>query len=115
MSGNYFSIERDGKSWEHLNFYGESKMTSIQEIATMTYDDIRSYEHIDTLIVATMDAANKHFGEDDAQTILTLIGEDGVFIWSILITPTDTSDEFRYAFVDWQKDGKKYRYEPLGA
>ena len=44
------------------------------------------------------------------EPLVTLIDEDDVFVWSIIIGPGE-SDEIRYVLVDWKKDGKSYRYE----
>jgi hypothetical protein len=78
----------------------------------MSYDEIKAYEHIDELIVGVMDAANEYFGsKNDEGTMITLVGEDDLFIWSIIIGPGDNDDEFKYSFVDWTKDGKNYRYK----
>ena len=50
------------------------------------------------------------FTEENA--LMTAVsGEDGVFIWGILVGTGDNDDEFKYSFVDWQKDGRSYRYE----
>ena len=58
-----------------------------------------------------MDATNQCLPNKDEQTIVTLVGEDDVFIWSIVIGVEDNGDDVRYALVDWKKDGKSYRYE----
>jgi hypothetical protein len=58
-----------------------------------------------------MDATNNAINKSDDQTIVTLIGEDGVFIWSVIMGPGE-NDMVRYSLVDWKKDGKNYRYTP---
>ena len=73
----------------------------------MTYEEMKSQEDLDNFVIAVMDATD---GDSD-HAIITLVGDDDVFVWSIIIGVID--DEIRYNLVDWQKDGKKYRYEPL--
>lgn len=111
MTKNYFSIERNGKCIEHLFVHREDGTIAFEDVMNMSYEQIKSYDFIDYFVVAIMDATNRYFSEDDDQTAVTLVGEDGVFIWGLLIGPGDEDDEFKYCFIDWLKDGKKYRYE----
>jgi hypothetical protein len=108
---NYFAIERDGKCIEHLVIRRDDDTVAFEDVMQMSYEELKAYEYIDAFIAAIMDAANSYFNEGDAQTAITLVGEDGVFIWGLLIGPGDEEDEFKYCFIDWLKDGKKYRYE----
>lgn len=111
MTGNYFVIERSGKYIERLHFLKDGSEAIFEEVENMSYDEIKQYEHIESFVVAIMDATNQYFNEDDADTLITLVGENDVFIWSILIGSEGDNDRIRYAFVDWLKDGRKYRYE----
>jgi hypothetical protein len=72
-----------------------------------TYDEMKTSEDLEEFVVAVMDAAN---GDSGNNTIINLIGEDGVFIWGIIMGP-DEDDGVRYVLVDWKKEGKSYRYE----
>lgn len=108
---NYFAIERNGKCIDHVCITHDDGTIAFQGVMTMSYDEIKVYPDIHELINAFMDAANECFQCNDEQTLITLVGNDDVFIWGILIGPSDNDDELRYAFIDWQKDGKKYRYE----
>lgn len=111
MSKNYFAIERNGQCWNPVilkSRNGDSDFTSFLEMA---YDEMKSSEHLDKFIVAAMEATNEASGTGDDQTVVTLVGEDGVFIWGILMGPGENGD-IRYNLVDWKKDGKNYRYEP---
>jgi hypothetical protein len=56
-----------------------------------------------------MDVADSMMDDVNTDVILTLVGEDDIFIWSIIAGYVD--DEIRYVLVDWKKDGKNYRYE----
>ena len=109
MVKNYFTVERSGKVIDSVVINDKDGNLAFEDVMNMSYDELRSYEDIDMFITCVMDMTNEYFNESDDQTIVTLIGEDGVFIWSIMIGPGE-EDDFRYAFVDWYKDGHKYRY-----
>lgn len=111
MTNNYFTIERSGKCIERLLIKQDEVNAAFKDIMDMSYDEIKSYKDIDVLVNSLMDATNERFDGADEQTVVTLIGPDDVFIWSIIMGPGDVSDELKYAFVDWKKDGKSYRYE----
>ena len=111
MLKNYFAIERDSKCIDHLLIRRDDGVVAFEDVMSMSYDELKAYEGIDVFIAAIMDATNEHFNEDDNQTVVTLVGADDVFIWGLLIGPGDEEDEFKYCFIDWLKDGKKYRYE----
>lgn len=113
MTNNYFTIERAGKYVEKVCVKDENGSIAFEDIMSMSYNEMKSYKEIDYFITAIMGAANTYFEESDEQTIVTLVGEDGVFIWGILIGPGDNSEELKYAFIDWKKDGKSYRYENI--
>ena len=111
MSNNYLVIEREGKYVDHVSLHRNDGTPEFENVMNMSYEDIKSYEDVEAFIVAIMDATNKHFDENDKQTIVNLVGEDDVFIWGIMIGPCDSDgDQLKYAFVDWKKDGKSYRY-----
>lgn len=110
MTKNYFSIERNGSCIDYVTVKDKYGATVFENVMNMSYDEMKSYSDIEFFVVCIMDAANAYFGSHDDQTIVTLIGEDDVFIWSIIIG-SDGDDQMRYTFVDWTKGGKKYRYE----
>lgn len=110
---NYFVVERNGQCLEDVCIKDENNnIMFLEDIMHMSYDEIKSYKQIDEFVMCVMDATNTYFNEDDEQTIITLIGEDNMFIWSILIGPGDNTGELIYALCDWKKDGKVYRYLP---
>lgn len=112
MTQNYFSVERAGQCVDHVCIQLNDGTVAFEDVMNMSYDEIKNYSNIDEFVAVVMDVANEHFGSaDDEHTIITLVGEDDVFVWGILIGPGDADDEIRYAFVDWTKDGKSYRYE----
>ena len=110
MSKNYFAIERNGKCINNVVIRQADSSIAFEDIMNMSYDEIKAYDNIEELVVCIMDVSNNTFGGNDEQTIVTLVGEDDVFIWSVIVGP-DVDDQIRYAFVDWKKDGKNYRYE----
>ena len=111
MTKNYFAIERHNKGAERLTMHKDDGTIAFEDVMNMSYDEIKQYENIDSFIVAVMDAANQYFNTNDEDTLITLVGDDDVFIWSILIGCEGDSEDIRYAFIDWLKEGRKYRYE----
>lgn len=111
MNKNCFSVERNGKCIVPVLLKRDDGTTAFEDVTNMSYNEIKEYKDIDVLVAAFMDATNEYFQESDDLTAITLIGEDGVFIWGILVGPGDNDDEFKYSFVNWQKDGRSYRYE----
>ena len=111
MNNTYFSVERAGKNIDHVLIRHEDGSVAFEDVMGMSYEELKVYNHIDEFVTCVIDATNKHFNDSDDQTIVTLIGEDDIFIWSVLIGPGDSADELKYAFIDWTKDGKSYRYE----
>ena len=107
---NYFSIEREGQQVDHVMLMDESGDPAFAEVLDMTLEDLKDYDKLEDMVVAFMDASNECFEGEDDQTIITLIGEDDVFIWSLLIGPGETEDDVAYQFVNWKSDGKIYKY-----
>lgn len=109
---NYFSIERNGQAWSPVLLADDNGEFAFKDFLYMTYDEMKSDDQLEDFVVAAMEAANrKANSEDDDQTIVTLIGEDDIFIWSIIMGPGE-NDMIRYSLVDWKKDGNNYRYVP---
>jgi hypothetical protein len=107
MNKNYFAIECNQQYWEHVVLKDQDGNVKFEDYLNKTYDEMKSSEDLGEFVVAVMDAAN---GDTSNNTIITLIGEDGVFIWGIIMGP-DEEDGVRYVLIDWKKDGKSYRYE----
>lgn len=106
---SYFAIERNGNTWDHVTIRGLDGNTVFTNYLDLNYDEMKSQNDLEGFIIAVMEATNAKTETDDEQTIVTLIGDDDIFIWSIIMGPED--DTVRYAFVDWKKDGHNYRYE----
>lgn len=108
---NYFAIERNGQCWTNVLLADSNGDPTFDEFLDMTYDEMKSSDRLPDFVVSVMDATNSAVDKSDDQTIVTLIGEDGVFIWSVIMGPGE-NDIVRYSLVDWKKDGKNYRYTP---
>ena len=114
----HFTIERNGRCWESADKLA-SRVNMIQsrvdELKNSTYDEMKSKHWIEGFISAIMEEADELSGTSGDQTIVTLVDEDGLFVWSIIIAGTENYEaswEVNYAFVDWKKGGKSYRYAP---
>ena len=107
---SYFAIERNGEYVDHVVITNENDSSiGFDEYLNMTYDEMKSSENLDDFVIANMEAADARFSVEDDQTIVTLVGDDDVFIWSIIMG--SENDEIRYVLVDWKKDGHQYKYE----
>lgn len=111
MTKNYFSIERADKHYDNVTFRDENGDLAFEMLMNMSYDEMKTYDDLETFVVCAMDAGNELFGTNDDQTIITLIGEDDVFIWSVIVGEGDNEGDIKYVLVNWKKDGKSYRYE----
>ena len=109
MSKNYFAIERNGQCHTPVILADQNGDIAHEEFLEMNYEEMKSNEALKDFVVAAMEAADRVCGADDDQTIVTLVGGDDVFIWSIIMGYEN--DDIRYCLVDWKKDGCQYRYE----
>lgn len=107
---SYFAIERNGNTWDHITIKERNGDIVFTNYLDMSYDEMKSQDDLGDFVVAVMEATNVKVESNDDQTIVTLIGDDDIFIWSIIMCPGEDG-EIQYALVDWKKDGKNYRYE----
>ena len=105
---NYFAIERNQKCIDHVFLKDKDDNMVFGDYLNLTYDEMSTRQDLEEFVVAMFDAANAD--GDNAQMLVTLVGEDDVFIWGIMIGLVE--EELRYVLIDWKKDGKSYRYEP---
>ena len=108
---SYFSVERGNRCWDHVFVMPTKFDDSFKNYASMTYDEMKSQDDLEYFVIAWMETVNSVTNESDDLTIVNLIGDDDVFIWGIIIGPGVDYDELKYVLIDWQQDGKKYRYE----
>lgn len=111
MTNNYFAIEREGRHIEHMRLMDEHGNIIFEDVMNMSYDEIVAYDKVDIFVECVMNATNEYFSSNDEHTIITLVGEDDVFVWGILIGPEGTDDKLVYKFVNWKRDGRSYRYK----
>ena len=105
MSKNYFSVERNGQCLDKIVFRLEEEVM-FKDLMDMSYEEMKSYPAIEEFVVAVVESTNDIGG---TQVIVNLIGPDDVFIWGIIIGIY--KDDYNFVFVNWKKDGKKYRYQ----
>ena len=108
MSKNYFAIERNEQCWAPVILADRNGNHAYEEFLNMSYDEMKNSALLEDFVVAAMEAADRNCGVDDDQTIVTLVGNDDVFIWSIIMGYNN--DDIRYCLVDWKKDGHSYKY-----
>ena len=109
MSKNYFAIERNGECKTPVILADRNGNPVFEEFLDMSYEEMKTNAMLEDFIVAAMEAADIVCGIEDDQTIVTLVGSDDVFIWSIIMGYEN--DNIRYCLLDWKKDGYSYRYE----
>ena len=112
MTKNYFAIERNQQALDHVLIRDNEGNILFEDLMNMSYEEMKNYEDLDAFVMCLMDATNNHFGESDEQTCVILVGEDDVFIWGFIMGPGKEDGDVSYVLVDWQKDGKKFRYQP---
>ena len=105
---NTLAVECKGACLENVVLTNIDGGIRFNEFWNMSYEEMKSNDALSDFVDSLFDAADKEFDNAD-QVMATLIGEDGNFIWSIIISADD--DTLRYCLVDWKKDGKNYRYE----
>lgn len=110
MTKNYFAIERKGCCFEHMCITNNLGYLMFEDLMNMSYDEMKSYDKLEEFVASAMKISDELFESNDAETVITLVGEDDVFIWGIIIGPED-NESLRYVLVDWTKDGRSYRYE----
>lgn len=103
---NTFSIER-GDNVVHNVFFGD-KNYKMPNVADMSFDELVTYNGLPDLVDAMLDATDTAFGPGPEDVFITLIDENGYFIWSINIEQCDS--EFSYQLIDWSQSEEKFSY-----
>lgn len=107
---NYFAIECDGKYFDHVMLRDDENNIMFENYLDMDYETMKYSTDLEDFVCAVMDATSEMCGHDRNQAVITLVGEDDVFIWGIIMG-ADDDGMIRYSLVDWKSDGKNYRYE----
>jgi hypothetical protein len=98
MSKNYFAIERNEQCLSPVILADRNGNPAFEEFLDMNYDEMKNSTLLEDFVVAAMEAADRICDVEDDQTIVTLVGNDGFFIWGILIGYED--DDIRYCLID---------------
>lgn len=109
MAENYFAIERNGECWDHVVLSDRDGNSTYEEFLNLSYDEMKNHEALEYFVISAMEASDQLCDADEDTAIVTLVGGDDVFIWSILMGYDN--DDIRYCLIDWMKDGNKYKYE----
>ena len=102
---SYFAIERDQGCFDHIILKDKDGNVAFGDYLNLTYDEMKSREDLDEFVVAMFATSN----DNASNTLVTLVGDDDVFIWSVMAGIVN--DDLRYVLVDWTKSEKSYRYE----
>ena len=106
---NTFSIER-GNNIIHNVFFAD-KDYNMPNVEDMSFGDLVSCENLTDIVDAMLDATDTAFGPGPEDVFITLVGEDGYFIWSINIEQDNS--EFKYSLIDWRMTDELYCYEEV--
>lgn len=104
---SYFAIEHNQKCIDHVVIKDNNGNIVFGDYLNKSYDEMKSSADLDEFVATVMLLANN---DSDGQTLITLVGDDDIFNWSIIIGAD--GEDLRYVLVDWKKDGKNYRYSP---
>ena len=107
---NYFAIERKGECYSPVILADSDGNPAYTEFLDMTYEEMRDSEQLEGFVVAAMEAAESKGDSDEEynDVVVTLIGEDGFFIWGIIMSAE--GDDITFKIVDWQEGGKHFKY-----
>lgn len=110
MSKNYFSIEYQNQCYSPVLLADSDGKPAFAEFLEMSYEEMKSSEKLEDFVIAAMEAADRKSDDEDdySDVVVTLIGEDGFFIWGIIMSAE--GDNITYKVVDWKADGKHFKY-----
>ena len=107
---NTFSIERGDNVIHGLVFAKDG--CGVHPVCDMSFDDLSNSEDLSDIIDAMLDATDEAFGPGIEDIFITLVDEDGHFVWSINIEQDDSS--FSYRLIDWCQKGHLFCYAEDG-
>ena len=105
---SYFVAEVNRTCIEDIAWIDRDGNPVFTDFFNMTYDEMKNAEDLEEFVHANMESAVTEFGDSADQVIVTLVDEDDIFVWSIMMGIVD--EELRYVLVDWKKDGMNYKY-----
>ena len=106
---NTFSIEHGNGFVQCVCFVDYNGVTSHEEVSALTFEELSNYDKIDYFIKGILEACDQFFGESDEEIYVTLVREDGYFIWGVCLIPN--GEYITYQLIDWTKDDQLFRYE----
>ncbi len=106
---NTFSIEHGNGFVKDVCFVDFNGNISHEEISELTFEELSNYDKIDYFIKGILEACDQFFGESDEEIYVTLVREDGYFIWGVILNADGNS--VAYQLIDWTKDDQLFRYE----
>lgn len=107
---NYFAIEANGNCYSPVLLADSDGKPAFSEFLNMSYEEMRDSEQLEDFVIAAMEAAERKGSDDEeySDVVVTLIGEDGFFIWGIIMSAE--GDNITYKVVDWKADGNHFKY-----
>lgn len=107
---NYFAIEKNGECYSPVLLADSDGNPAYTEFLDMTYEEMKNSEKLEDFVIAAMEAADRKSDDEDdySDVVVTLIGEDGFFIWGIIMS--SEGDDIIYKIVDWREGGKHFKY-----
>ena len=96
MNNNYFAIEYKGYCLDHC----QPNNDLVKEFSNMSYEDILKHD-LDEFICNTLDYVETSFDYEGEEVIVTLIGEDDIFIWSVVMQQIDDENVKYVTYVEW--------------
>ena len=107
---NYFAIEKNGECYSPVLLADSDGKPAFSEFLNMSYEEMRDSEQLEDFVVAAMEAADRRGNDEEeySDVVVTLIGEDGFFVWGIIMSAE--GDNITYKVVDWKANGKHFKY-----
>lgn len=106
---NTFSIEHGNGFVKDVCFMDNNGIVPHEEISVLTFEELSNYDKIDYFIEGILAASEQLFGESNEEIYVTLVGEDGYFIWGVCLIPN--GEYITYQLIDWTKDEQLFKYE----
>lgn len=109
MTKNYFAVECNGQYIDHVVIKDDNGDIMFEDLMHTTYDEMKRYNALEEFVAVVAEVTEVQIGNIEGGLAITLVGEDDVFVWGIIIGPGE-DDELKYVLVDWKKDGKSFKY-----
>lgn len=104
------AIETDDDGYKRI-YVDSVGGESLQHFNNMTHGEIAKNEYTDVFIIAALNAAGKSLASLKNKAAISLVGDDGALIWTIVIHPTDEEGYNTWTTTDWARHNKKHYYD----